>query len=326
MTLSIRGEFIGHLLNNDKSGSNDVPCCADGTVSVHSVHMNATGETSYMNSSDPYSLGYENVDDNPDASVLIANMDATSRWEATRRLRTWERDELGLTEGERLLDVGCGPGDAALSLATLLGPTGELVGVDASAAMLKLARQRSAATVCAVRFSVGDARSLNEADGSFDVVRSERTLQWLPDPGSAVSEFARVLRSRGRLSLIDTDWSTLHLDVAHPEITVMVRRALETERNRPSNIGRRLTHLAEAAGFEVVATATATQNWTDWNPDETPAPDGCFSMQSLTDDLVDAGELESNAKNWFVDTVLKAARYKRFEMSLTMHGLIAVRP
>ncbi len=279
-----------------------------------------------MNSSDPYSLGYKNVDDNLNTSVLIANMDATSRWEATQQLRTWERDKLGLTEGERLLDVGCGPGDAALSLATLLGPTGELVGVDASAAMLKLARQRSAATACAVRFSVGDARSLNEADGSFDVVRSERTLQWLPDPERAVSEFARVLRSRGRLSLIDTDWSTLYLDVAHPEITVMVRRALETERNRPSNIGRRLTHLAEAAGFEVVATATATQNWTDWNPDETPSPNGCFSMQSLADDLVDAGELASNAKNWFVDTVLKAARCKRFEMSLTMHGLIAVRP
>ena len=279
-----------------------------------------------MGSTDPHRLGYRDVDERADTSALIANMDSTSKWEATQRLRRWEADELGLTEGERLLDVGCGPGDAALSLAAFLGRTGELVGIDASAAMINMARTRSAKTPCAVRFSVGDAQSLSEADVSFDVVRSERTLQWLPDPGNAVAEFARVLRSKGRLSLIDTDWSTLHLDVSHPEITVMIHRALETERNRPSNIGRRLTQLADAAGFRVVATTTAIQTWADWNPDETPAPDGCFSIQSLADDLVDAGELECDARDWFVDTICKAARSKRFEMSLTMHGLIAIRP
>lgn len=90
--------------------------------------------------------------------------------------------------------------------------------------MLDRARRRSRVVPRAVRFSVGGARSLAEADQSLDVVRSERTLQWLSEPADVVAEFVRVLRSGGgRLSLIDTDWSTLLLDVGDAQITSMVR-------------------------------------------------------------------------------------------------------
>lgn len=176
-----------------------------------------------MDPLDPYALGYRDVDADPHAAVLASTMDATAEWRATRRLRAWEREHLGLVEGERLLDVGCGLGDAGIALAGDPGTAGELVGVDASAAMLEVARQRSREVPCAVRFLVGDARSLELADDSFDAVRSERTLQWVPDPEVVVAGFARVLRPGGRLSLIDTDWSTLQLDVGDPEITKVVR-------------------------------------------------------------------------------------------------------
>ena len=279
-----------------------------------------------MGSTDAHGLGYHDVDGDPHTAVLVANMDATAEWRATQRLRAWERQQLGLVDGERVLDVGCGRGEAAISLGADLGTTGELVGVDASAAMLEVARRRSREVPCAVRFSVGDARSLAEADQSFDVVRSERTLQWLPEPGSVVAEFVRVLRSGGRLSLIDTDWSTLHLDVGDPQITSMVSDGLSVERNRPSNVGRRLAELATAAGCDVTMETTDTQIWTRWNPDESPAPDGCFSMASLAEDLVEKGQLEPGAVSQFVGEIHEAARRQRFKMSLTMHAVIAVRP
>lgn len=277
-----------------------------------------------MDPSDPYGLGYHDVDGDPHTAVLVSNMDATAEWQATRRLRVWERQHLGLVDGERLLDVGCGLGDAAITLASDLGTTGELVGVDASAAMLEVARQRSSDAPCAVRFLVGDARSLEQADDSFDVIRSERTLQWVPDPEIVVSGFARVLRPRGRLSLIDTDWSSLRLEVGDPEITKVVRDGLRVERNRPSNVGRRLAELAESAGLEVTKQTAETQIWTRWDPDESPAPDGCFSMTTLAEDLVKAGQLESGAVRRFVETVHEAARSQRFAMSLTMHAMVAV--
>jgi SAM-dependent methyltransferase len=277
-------------------------------------------------SKEAYGLGYERVDDDRNVPFLVATMDATSRWDAIRRLRAWERDQLGLRTGERLLDVGCGPGDAALALAADLGATGEVVGIDVSAAMLAVARDRASSAPCPVRFSIGDALDLDEPDGSFDAVRSERTLQWLADPEAAINEMARVLRPGGRIALIDTDWSTLGLDVGDDEVTAVVREAMRSERGRPSHVGSRLGRLVRAAGLGGVAEKEATHVWVHWDPDESPAPAGCFSMRSLADDLVEAGQLDRGGTDQFVATIHDAARKGRFSMALTMFAVVASAP
>src|SRR5262249_49390647 len=94
--------------------------------------------------------GYRRVDDDPEVDALIARMDETARWDAILRLRSWERQALALAPGQRLLDVGCGLGDAGLALAKDLGEAGELVGIDASAAMLEVARARARSAPCRV--------------------------------------------------------------------------------------------------------------------------------------------------------------------------------
>ena len=253
-------------------------------------------------------------------------MQATSRWDATVRLRAWEQANLGLAGGERLMDVGCGLGEAALALAADLGPGGDVVGIDASEAMLDVARSQASAAPCSVRFTVGNALALDEPSGSFDVARAERLLQWLTDPRAAVDEMARVLRPGGRISLIDTDWSTLRIDVGDPAITSMVSDALCTERRRASNVGARLGELVRSIGFSAIVGSSATQVWNRWDPDTSPAPDGCFSMRSLAEDLVSADRLNEADTDWFISTIHDAARNGRFSMSLTMHAVIATAP
>ena len=189
--------------------------------------------------------------------------------------------------------------------------------------MLSVARERATGAVCPARFSVGDAVALDEPDRSFDAARSERTLQWLADPQAAVDELARVLRPGGRISLIDTDWSTLRLDVGDSTVAARVQEAMRVERNRPSNVGSRLGELVRAAGFEPLLDTEATQVWTTWNPDDSPAPDGCFSMRSLADDLVATGQLDEADADGFVSTIHDAARSGHFAMSLTMFAVIA---
>ena len=70
----------------------------------------------------------------------------------------------------------------------------------------------------------------------------------------------------------------------------------------------------------------ATQTWDRWNPDESPAPDGCFSMSSLADDLVETGHLPAGDRARFVATIHTAAHDGRFSMALTMFALVAVAP
>lgn len=278
-----------------------------------------------MPGDDPHRLGYRRVDEDPNAPVLLGAMDATSGWAATRRLRTWERDALRLTNGQRLLDVGCGTGDAALALAYDLGAAGEVVGIDVSSEMIRAARTRATGTPCRTRFDVGDAARLTEPAASFDAVRSERTLQWLPDPAGAVAEMARVVRPGGLVSLIDTDWSTFTIDVGDDDLSARVRAAMATERGRPSNVGRRLAELARAAGLSPIASTVATHTWDRWDPRAAPAPDGCFSMPSLADDLVERGQLAAPDRDRFVATVHRAAIEGRCSMSLTMHATVAAR-
>ncbi|MFL6035550.1 MAG: methyltransferase domain-containing protein [Gaiellaceae bacterium] len=276
-----------------------------------------------MAPADSHRLGYQRVDDDPSVEVLLDAMDGTAGWDATVRLRSWERPHLGLAPGQRLLDVGCGLGEAALALAEDLGDDGELVGIDASERMLAVARSNARAARCRVRFTLGDAASLDEPDGSFDAVRCERTLQWLADPAAAVAEMVRVVRSRGRISLIDTDWSTFSIDVGDDALAALVRDAMRRERNRPSNVGRRLHDLVGAAGCVPVARTKATQTWTSWDPNDSPAPLGCFSMESLADDLVASDRLTTADHERFVSTIHDAARRGQFSMRLAMFAVVA---
>jgi SAM-dependent methyltransferase len=275
---------------------------------------------------DAHRLGYHGVDDDSNVDVLVAAMEETANWDATRRLRAWERDRLALTPGERLLDVGCGLGEAALALAGDLGDQGEIVGIDMSEEMLRRARSAAGSAGCHVRFTAGDAASLDERDDSFDAARSERTMQWLASPEAAVAEMVRVVRPGGRISLIDTDWSTFSIDAGDDVLAELVRAAMRTERARPSNVGRRLHQLLAGAGCEPVARAEATQTWTTWNPGDSPAPPGCFSMDSLVDDVVAVHGLPPADGPRLLATIVAAARRGEFSMRLTLFAVVATSP
>ena len=101
---------------------------------------------------------------------------------------------------------------------------------------------------------------------------------------------------------------------------------MRLEQNRPSNIGSRLHELVQTAGLTPLAGTTQTHTWTDWNPDQSPAPDGCFSMESMADDLVTRGHLEAEEQATFVSTIRTAALRGQFSMSLTMFAVIAAAP
>lgn len=109
-----------------------------------------------------------------------------------------------LLEGERVVDVGCGAGIDSLIAARMVGPRGEVVGVDMTPAMLARARESAKrAGLTNVRFHEGFAESLPVADGWADVVISNGVLNLFPDKLAGLQEMARVLKPGGRLQIGD---------------------------------------------------------------------------------------------------------------------------
>lgn len=114
--------------------------------------------------------------------------------------RQWARPVAAaaeITAGQRVLDVACGTGILARTIAGLVGPAGSVVGLDVNAAMLAVAKR--AAPELAWR--TGRAEALPFGDADFDAVVSQFGLMFFEDRSAAVGEMHRVLRAKGHVAL-----------------------------------------------------------------------------------------------------------------------------
>jgi SAM-dependent methyltransferase len=100
--------------------------------------------------------------------------------------------------GERVLDLGCGTGNAALEAAQR---GAAVTGIDPAPRLLEVAREQATALNLDIGFRTGDAAAIPVADGSADVLVSVFGVIFAPDASSAAVEMARVLTPQGRLAL-----------------------------------------------------------------------------------------------------------------------------
>jgi ubiquinone/menaquinone biosynthesis C-methylase UbiE len=107
--------------------------------------------------------------------------------------------------GNRILDVGCGEGQAEVAIGRLQISQIRLVGVDLSPSKVVAASRETASHNQRVGFAAGDACRLPFRDGAFDSIYSVAVLQHIADVESAVKEFARVTAPRGRVVAVEPD-------------------------------------------------------------------------------------------------------------------------
>jgi ubiquinone/menaquinone biosynthesis C-methylase UbiE len=114
-----------------------------------------------------------------------------------------------LPASPRILDAGCGTGEAALRLAELF-PQARVIGVDIVDEHLELARSRYARLAPRLSFEHQNIFELKAEDRSFDLVVCRHVLQAIPHPDRVVAELARVTRRGGYLHFIAEDYGMLH--------------------------------------------------------------------------------------------------------------------
>ncbi|HEY3968728.1 MAG TPA: methyltransferase domain-containing protein [Planctomycetaceae bacterium] len=168
-------------------------------------------------------------------------------WEAERR----HLQSLGLCDGQRLLELGCGPGSFTRLLADWL-PNSSIVGLDCDARMLTQARLRLAGHTERISFVHDSAEETKLPDGSFDVVIARYVMQHAPDPQAVAQEARRLLRPGGLLVVIDADgalWGVA--EPVFPEFRTLhsVRGKAQAERGGNWFIGRRLGRILRQTGF-----------------------------------------------------------------------------
>jgi SAM-dependent methyltransferase len=110
---------------------------------------------------------------------------------------------LGLSPGDRVLDIACGPGNFSRAFAAAVGDSGMVVGLDASRTMLKRGaadlRRSGLDNMSLIR---GDATALPFVDDVFDGVCCFAALHLFADPFAGLDEMARVLAPGGRIALM----------------------------------------------------------------------------------------------------------------------------
>ena len=195
---------------------------------------------------------------------------------------------LGMPDGARWLDVGCGTGALA---GTILGQARPVAvdGLDPSEGYLAVAR--SQVTDPRARFEAGDARRIPGPDGRYDAVVSGLVLNFIPDPPAGLAEMARVTRPGGTVAAYVWDYAGRMELMRYFWDAVVDLRPQDADRDE----GRRfplcapgpLRSLFEAAGLGEVAVQaidvpTTFRDFDDyWTPflgGQFPAPDYAMAL------------------------------------------------
>jgi SAM-dependent methyltransferase len=110
--------------------------------------------------------------------------------------------------GDKVLDIGCGYGETCLEMGRLVGPSGEVLGLDCTQAFLDIAnRERDAAGLENVKFVLGDAQTYPLPENYYDVVYSRFGVMFFQNIVYALKNAHKALKPGGKLCMIV--WRTI---------------------------------------------------------------------------------------------------------------------
>ncbi len=227
---------------------------------------------------------------------------------------------VALRPGERVLDLGSGPGFMTLEAGRMVGEGGAVLGVDKSAPMLALAEARCVSQP-QVSFREADALNLPFANGEFDAAIISQVYEYVTDMESALAELHRVLKPGGRALIMDTDWGSLVWNAQDAERAKRIFTAWDVHLADP-NLPRRLSPLLQNAGFEISDLRVLPLLNTEY-----PAENYSHGMVSVIVPFVIrmGGVAKEEAKAWAEDLMALGERGEYF-FSLNRYAFLARKP
>jgi SAM-dependent methyltransferase len=161
-------------------------------------------------------------------------------------------DEIGIPEGARVLEIGCGPRGCLDLLSARVGASGRVIGVEVSADAVALAQtfltERGLRNVEVI---AGDARSTGLPEGSFDLVTSRLVLVTIPQPEQMIAQAVALARPGGVVAFHEIDRAAVMCDPPSQAWDTVEKlfMAVAEKNGNDFHLGRKLPRLLREAGL-----------------------------------------------------------------------------
>lgn len=205
-----------------------------------------------MATTDPWSR--TNELDQSLVDAIVTRLEIRGKYPPFQNMLREYLEAMKIDAKQVVLDLGSGSGFVARAIAARGGFSGEVLGVDLSPELVAAAARLAEGEGLQgrVKFQVGDIRSLELEDGSFDAVIAHTLISHVPDPVHVIAEIFRLLKPGGMAGIFDGDFASKIFAQEDP------RQARETDdlitKSQTANpyVMRQMPRLLKQAGLELV--------------------------------------------------------------------------
>jgi ubiquinone/menaquinone biosynthesis C-methylase UbiE len=201
------------------------------------------------------------------AKEMVENFEKRSQYPDQVKINNFLKDFISPKSGEHLLEIGSGSGVVSRLVATNLLPNGKLVGIELSSEIVSLAYKyiTKESIKKVLKYKEGNAMDLPFDNNLFDGAFAARLLLHVPEPQKVVSELKRVIKSGGRIILMDWDFGTLAVDHSNRELTRRILNWRTDNKDGNNWSGRQLYRLLKAEKFKDIKIKPIVSLATDEN-------------------------------------------------------------
>lgn len=227
-------------------------------------------------------------------------------------------DQIGIAQGSRVVEIGCGPQGCLELLSSRVGPTGSVIGVELSDHAVQLARGfLSERRISNVEVRQGNAAATGLPRERFDLATARLVLSNIPEPEKVVSEMAALVRRGGVVALHEADWWAHVCDPPLPAWDRLKQALVSYSEAKGIDlyIGRRIARMLRNAGLVNIQVKPLIHIY---GPDHSRRPIFLQFVNNLRDRVVEEG-LISEAE--FAECVSSLERHLREPETLVVSHL-----
>src|SRR5712691_8463033 len=273
-----------------------------------------------MSAMDPYRT--TNQLDETVLHAIVTRLEARGNHPFFARMLHEYLDVMQIETAHTVLDMGCGTGVVARTIARRPGFAGTVTGIDLSPYLADVATRLATeeGVDARVTFRVGDTRRLDFPDAAFDAVVAHTLMNHVDDPVAVVKEAARVVRPGGRLGIFDSDFSTLAFNHPNPAQGRAYDDAIINALVTNPRIMRQMPQLLRTAGLELIAAFPYVL------ADIGKADYWLASIESYRRLLPQGGTMTAEEAGAWADALLKDSEAGVFFGACNFYSYVAKRP